>query len=325
MRRATAAAALCATAACLSTPIPPRFPSGDFVVPTHVRVRFVEGAAPVVREIALEEYVRATALSEFAPAAGEPADVGRMLEVQAIISRTYAVANVGRHAREGFDLCATTHCQLFDPRRLETSRWAPVAEEAARETTGAILRFRGTAAQALFHADCGGHTSDPAAVWGGTDRPYLHAAPDDGVPDETHGRWEHRVGVAALGSALDADPRTRAQGDIVRIDVEERDRAGRIRTATIERAPIRGAAAARTLVRGDVLREILSRAFGARAIRSTLFEVRREWASFVFSGRGFGHGVGLCQAGALARLRAGSPPLRVLTFYYPGTTLEKGH
>ena len=77
------------------------------------------------------------------------------------------------------------------------------------------------------------------------------------------------------------------------------------------------------VVRGDEFRQVLSRAFGPRAIRSTLFDVRRTGATFTFSGRGYGHGVGLCQAGALARLRAGATPSDVVGYYYPGTALER--
>jgi stage II sporulation protein D len=76
-------------------------------------------------------------------------------------------------------------------------------------------------------------------------------------------------------------------------------------------------------MRGEDLRAALTRAFGARSIRSTLFTVRREGDDLVFTGRGFGHGVGLCQAGALARVRAGATPGAVLRYYYPGTALAR--
>jgi stage II sporulation protein D len=74
-------------------------------------------------------------------------------------------------------------------------------------------------------------------------------------------------------------------------------------------------------VRGDVFREVITHVFGIRSLRSTLFTVSRTGDRFVFSGRGFGHGVGLCQAGAMARLHAGQSPSAVLTHYFPGTAL----
>ena len=124
------------SAACVSTPITPAVPAGGAALPRAVRVQFTEEGVTVVREVPLEEYVQATALSEVAPAAGDVETVERMLEVQTIIGRTYAVSHLGRHAREGFDLCSTTHCQLFDPRRLRTSRWAAASSEAVARTAG---------------------------------------------------------------------------------------------------------------------------------------------------------------------------------------------
>lgn len=327
MRRTTVAALLGVTvSACLTAPPKPTLPTADFTLPRSLRIQLADNGELVVRDVPLEEYVRATVLSEFAPASGDLAIVGRMLEVQAIISRTYAAAHSSRHAQDGFDLCATTHCQLFDPARLRTSRWAQSAATAVDRTAGVVLEFKGGAAQALFHADCGGHTSTASAVWGGDDRAYLTSHADDGVPDETHARWEYRIGADALGQALDGDERTRGRSTIDRVDVVRRDASGRAQDVVIARTrAARGRSAdayERTTLRGDELRQILSRSFGARAIRSTWFDVRQEGRAFVFSGRGFGHGVGLCQAGALARIQSGSSVREVLDFYYPGTSLE---
>ena len=72
---------------------------------------------------------------------------------------------------------------------------------------------------------------------------------------------------------------------------------------------------------GEEFREALTRAWGARTIRSTRFTLERAGLTYVFAGQGFGHGVGLCQAGALARVRAGASPAAVLQRYYPGTAL----
>ena len=97
--------------------------------------------------------------------------------------------------------------------------------------------------------------------------------------------------------------------------VLDRDPSGRALTVALEGEQER-------LVPGWVFREVVSRHLGARTLKSTLFEVRRDRRTFVFDGRGFGHGVGLCQAGALARIRAGAQLLDILRRYYPGTTLR---
>jgi stage II sporulation protein D len=310
-------------------PAPPATaPAADTTRPpaagASIRVRYVERGVTVVRDVPIEEYVRGTIISEFAPAAGQPDAVERMLEVQAVVARTYAASNRGRHRREGFDLCATTHCQIFDPGRLATSRWAASAKIAAANTAGVILTFDGRPAQAIFHADCGGHTSGAADVWGGAAPAYLVAHADDDLAGGAHMEWTFRASADAAAIALNNDPRTRVAGPIVSIDVVERDAAGRAARVAIRGrdTPDRPAGSKNeSLVRGDVVRQILSAAFGARAIRSTLFDIRRDGAWLVFSGRGFGHGVGLCQAGAFARITAGTRPADVLQFYYPGTSL----
>jgi stage II sporulation protein D len=288
-----------------------------FAMPAPGVARFVRvkpaASAPVVR-VALEDYVRAAILSEFAPPSGDPVDVQRMLEVQAVIARTYAAAHVGRHRREGYDLCATTHCQLYQPARLKTSSWAPLAEEAVRHTAGQVLWYGTAPASTLFHSDCGGHTSAAADVWGGTARPYLGAAADDGAARAAHSTWRYETGRAELIAALNADPRTRVGKDLRDITIARRDRAGRA-----VRVILNGTRQA--TVRAEDLRSVLNQTFGARSMRSARFEVSRQGARFLFTGKGFGHGVGLCQAGAYARLQSGARPEQVLARYYPGTRL----
>ena len=310
----------------MSTPLAPAIPTASTALPRHIRVQFTEQGATVVRDVPLEDYAQAAAISEFAPAAGELETVERMLEVQTIISRTYAVSHMARHAREGFDVCSTTHCQLFDPRRLRTSRWAAASSNAVAHTSGLILTFDRQPVLALFHADCGGYTSTPSAVWGGVDRPYLVAHADEGVAKGAHAAWQYDVAVEILTSALASDPRTRVQTRLDAIEVMSRDEAGRADRIALESRAGKdgGGPSATRIVRGDEFRQVLSRAFGPRAIRSTRFDVRRTGATFTFSGRGYGHGVGLCQAGALARLRAGATPADVVRYYYPGVVLSRG-
>ncbi len=152
---------------------------------------------------------------------------------------------------------------------------------------------------------------------GGTPRPYLIGRQDDGAAAAAaHSRWEYRVSRSALQSALNASPATRVGSRFDAIDILDRDPAGRI-----EHAAVRGALP--RVVSGEALRSSLTGAFGARSIRSTWFDVRADGGGLVFSGRGFGHGVGLCQAGAFARVRAGAKVAAVLERYFPGTTLVR--
>ena len=282
--------------------------------PAFVRVGVKEGNRVTIRKVPFETYVQATIISEFAPPAGDPRTVERMYEVQAVIGRTYALAHLGRHAADGFDLCSTTHCQLFEPARLKTSRWAAQTEEATKNTSGAVLWFDGAPARALFHADCGGRTSRADDVWGGRGQPYLASIDDDGPAEDAHAPWRYESARAALIRALNAGAQTRVGARLESIEIVERDAAGRA-----ERIALRGEE--ERVVRGEVFRDALTRAFGARTVKSTRFDITRRGTAFVFEGRGFGHGVGLCQAGALARLRSGVSPPAILQRYFPGTRL----
>ena len=281
--------------------------------PIYLRVK-LPGSGPV-RRTPLEQYVRGAVLPELTPAAVDAAIVSRLLDVQTIVARTFAVAHLGRHRRDGYDLCSTTHCQLYDPGRAAASRWAHAANESASRTAGTVLWFGASAASALFHADCGGHTSAAAEVWGGGAHPYLKAIPDDGPAAAAHTRWSYEVEARQLAAAVNDDPRTRVGRDLSAIRIVQRDQGGRAALVLL-----RGAR--EPLVRGEELRSVLTRRFGPRSIRSTRFEVRRSGSTFVFTGQGYGHGVGLCQAGARARIRAGARPEQVLATYYPGTQLR---
>jgi stage II sporulation protein D (peptidoglycan lytic transglycosylase) len=279
--------------------------------PEFIRVRLADGS---VRRVALEDYVHGTILSEFAPPSGDPALIERMLEVQAVIARTYAVSHLARHGRDGFDLCSTTHCQLYQPSRIQTSTWSRPAGEAVAQTAGMVLWYGSGPASVLFHADCGGHTSAVADVWPGPARPYLASIADDGPARAAHTTWEFEVETKKLLAALNADARTRVGKRLTAIAPIERDDAGRARLVAL-----RGTR--QLTVRGEELRVVLTRAFGAKSVRSTSFDVTKRGSGFVFEGRGYGHGVGLCQVGALARLKAGAQPEQILSRYYPGTRL----
>lgn len=287
------------------------------VVPGTLRVQVREGTALVVRAVPLERYVVGAALAEVHPAPGEDALAARVYEVQSVLARSYAAANHGRHAKDGFDLCSTSHCQLFEPARMTTSRWAAVARDAAQRTSGSVLWYAGAPARAVFHADCGGHTSGAAAVWGGVAPAYLAARRDAIDAPAAHAGWRYEVPVETLRAALNADVRTAVGRTLDRIEIAGRDGAGRA-----EQIVLRGTQT--FVVRGEVFREVVTRRLGARTVRSTLVSVTRTGSAFVFSGKGFGHGVGLCQAGAIARLRAGESPGDVLRFYFPGTSLRSG-
>jgi stage II sporulation protein D len=308
------AALMVAMSACSSTPSRAHLPAAPGTFPKTLRVQIAQ-QGNAIRKVPLEEYVQAAIISEFAPPAGDPALVEQMFEVQAIVSRTYAIGSPGRHARDGFDLCSTTHCQLYEPSRLKSSRWAAAAMEAVSRTAGVVLWHGKAPALAIFNADCGGYTNTPVNAWGGTPRPYLTAAADDDMQSPAHAAWHYEITAAEMLRVLNGDTRTRIGSRIDAVRVMDRDQSGRAETVAIS-------GQAGKLVHGEILRVVLTRELGARTVKSTMFDVRRDGNRFVFDGKGFGHGVGLCQVGALSRLRSGATPEAVLVRYFPSTVLR---
>jgi len=291
----------------------------EATAPVQVRVR----VAGKIVDVALEDYVAGTAVSEITPL-GESADtVARIYDVQTIVARTYVLAHVARHRAEGFDVCDTTHCQVYEPARLASSRFAADARAAAARTAGQILTYGGAPGNpgnpidALFHADCGGHTASPEQVWGSAGFPYLRPEPDD-VPSVKHRTWALTLTRFDLMQALDADPRT-AIGDRVKsVVLNDTDSSGRVTRVTI------AGSAARVSLRSDDFRNAVNKRLGPRAMMSTRFTMSRSpnGADYVLNGTGFGHGVGLCQVGALARARRGANAPEILATYFPGSRIQ---
>jgi len=279
----------------------------------EIRVR----AAGSVVSVPLEEYVAATALSEITPLDESPSTVARMYDVQTIVARTYVLAHLARHRAEGFDVCDSTHCQLYEPARLATSRFADAARQAAARTAGQILAYAGSPIDALFHADCGGHTASPEQVWGSAGFPYLRPEADN-VPSVKHRRWTLTLTRFDLLKALD-DERRPVGRSLKSVVLDGTDSSGRVSHVTIAGSD------ARVTLRSDDFRNAVNKRLGPRAMMSTRFAMSRapNGADYVLSGTGFGHGVGLCQVGALARARRGDSAADILAVYFPGAALRR--
>jgi stage II sporulation protein D len=300
--------------ACITThPAPPSLAGARRTIelPHEIRVR----VAGRITSVPLEQYVLGTALSEVSPVGEPPATVERIFEVQAIIARTYAAAHVGRHGREGFDLCDDIHCQLYEPKRIGTSRFTDVARDAVQHTRGQILEYDGKPIEAVFHADCGGYTADASQVWSGPALPYLAGGPDD-LPAGAHRTWETSLSADQIRKACSVGSTTAIGKRVTNLRVVDRDRSGRVLTIDVQ--------GARTVrLRGEQLRTLLNDAFGVRTLMSTRFTVTRAGQTYTFTGSGYGHGVGLCQVGAATRARRGESIDEIFAAYFPGASLAQ--
>jgi len=236
-------------------------------------------------------------------------DESEALKAQAIVSRTYALKNRGRHSSEGFDLCSNTHCQQYVS---GDSRASERILRAVADTEREILReASGQPADAYFHAACGGYTANFESLWGTRGPSYLRGVRDDYCATMPNHNWTDEIPAVQLAQALASDPLTDAGKKIDDVVVTKRDATGRAEIISIE-------GERRRQVRGWDFKLIVGRALGWNVLKSSRFSVSRRGALFIFRGSGFGHGLGLCQNGAHVMARRGGRSEQILDKYFPG-------
>jgi SpoIID/LytB domain protein len=275
-----------------------------------VRVRLSRGDATL--RLPLEEYVFGVLAAE-----GSVETELEALKSLAVAARTYAVHNAGRHARDRFDLCDTTHCQRFAYVRDESVRpdFYELARRAVRETEGEVLRdSAGRVADSYFSAACGGRTADASKLWGVREAPaYLRGVADESCNVESEA-WTDVIPAARLLKALQADERSDVGARLDGVRVTRRDHTGRAEWVELE-------GQRRRRLRGWDFKIIVGRTLGWGVLKSSRFEVARAGSAYVFRGTGFGHGLGLCQAGAHVSAARGASHRQILARYFPGASL----
>ncbi len=274
-----------------------------------IRVRSI--SENVTRELPLEEYLVGVLTGE-----ASIEDETEALKAQAVVSRTFALKNRNRHAREGYDFCSTTHCQRFVLAKANNAGHA-AARRAVEQTAGEALQDQSRRiVDAYFHAACGGVTANIETLWGAPAPSYLRGVRDDFCATMPHRRWMQAIPADQLAKAVQSDERTNVGAKLDSITVSKRDATGRAETITI-------AGARRRVVRGWDFKIIVGRALGWQMIKSSRFEVARAGNEFVFRGGGFGHGLGLCQEGAHVAARRGMSYRQILNHYFPETRLAR--
>ena len=305
-------------------------------------------ALSLVNELPLEDYIRGVTPVEIPQSFHPEAQKALVLAI-----RTYALTSLGRHAADGCNVCDTTHCQGF----AGASKDAPWIDRLIDQTRGRIIVYKGEPIHAVYSTDCGGMTqNNEDAGFGDKPWPYLRAVVD--APSGACGSvgvWGCG-GAGDAGIALDArvasSPSPNPQSEIRNpqsadycgrsrshtwsktftadeldrafsplnspkigkfqsLEFAERDCSGRVRTVVIkgDRGEYR--------MQGRKFRELL----GVNAIKSTRMTLAvTEDGSYTYSGRGYGHGVGLCAFGAdgLARSDAKITYVDILKHYYTG-------
>ncbi len=257
-------------------------------------------ALQVFNHVALEDYVAAVVSREYGFDDLEGA------RAMAVLARTYAL----RTLEQGDELSDTFLSQQYDGADPVT----PAAREAARLTQGEVLTYRGALVEAVYFSSSGGHTADNEAVWDGVPLPYLR-----GVPDPYDGASPH----AAWRSTVPRGPLLRALSDAYGFDVEGFHLGARSRDGRVAAIKLLQGDRPRRTIGSNAFRLLVNRHFGTGSLRSTLFDARREGDRYVFTGRGFGHGVGMSQYGALEMSRRGHGYRDILAFYFTDVRVQR--
>ena len=276
---------------------------GAFGGQVSYRVRLTANDGNRVVTLTSEEYVSAVLAGEASTFRNDEA-----LKALAVAARTYAARTGGRHAAEGFDFCATTHCQ-----RAEIAAIPARCRDAANATAGEMLWLEGKPILAVYTRNCGGQTEAGAVLWPDTQTPYLPAHSDPYCSQRGQDRWSWKARPAQIAAALGMSG-LHAPSALSFVAIVSRTSSGRAKTLLL-RGPDT------ILISASSLRFAVGRALGWNTIRSDLYQVQSGGGLIRFRGAGAGHGAGLCQAGAEEMAAEGRTYREILAFYYPGTAV----
>ncbi len=282
-------------------------------------------------------------LAGLVPAEMYPDAPAAALEAQAIAARTELLQKIGRrNLTDPFLLCSTQQCQVYAGAGKEDPR----TTKAVDATRGIVLlRDGGGLVDVRYSASCGGHTEDNDAIWGGDPDPSLRGRSDarseprssaasggmsritdDNLDAFLDGGGDAWCNQERLGKAKFRWTEQISRADLTARFAAEYPEVGRVRQLVAKRRGVSGRIGVLAIegdkasveVSGDLhIRRLLG------GLKSTLFEVKRQGDTFVFRGAGYGHGVGMCQMGAIGMASAGKPYTQILAHYYRGSHLHR--
>ncbi len=262
-----------------------------------------QNGVTAIVELGIEDYLLGVLPNEMEP--NWPLEA---LKAQAVVARTFAYTQMGKYKKDGFDLTGDTRSQMYGGLGKE----APLVAEAVKDTKGEVLGYKGQILNVFYHSCCGGHTADMGMVWPG---PGSTPRPLKGVRDK------YCVRVAQPWTAYFNN------SDILAAVERHTLTGGKLRAFTIGKKDIHGYVRDFVLKIGDEKKRVsandLRQWLGPSEIRSAhISRIRKSDHGVEFIGKGSGHGVGLCQWGAKVQAEVGRKYEKILSFYFPGSTLS---
>ncbi len=273
---------------------------GDLLVngthyPGNIEVLKGKDSLYLINELPLEEYVKSVVNAEV----GKNWDM-EALKVQAVISRTYALYHKKKNGmNENYDLTSSVLHQVYKGASADAR-----ISYAVMNTEGEVLTFNGALIEAFYHSTSVGMTEDPEEVFGKS-VPYLRPVKSN-CEISPYWVWERRIPAEEIEKTLNVK-------EIKDIRIKSHTRTQRVKTVDVYHSE--GVLNVKT----TNLRKML----GWNRLPSTNFTLSSNEDNYIFDGKGYGHGVGLCQWSALEMAREGMSYRQILEYFYPGTKLEK--
>ena len=298
------------------------------------------GTYTLVNQVPLEAYLRGVVPHEIGTTT-----TSSVLQVQAILARTYALRNLRRFAVDNYQICADTQCQVY----FGLGGVNSATDAAIAATRGKVLTYQNELVDAVYSASTGGVTASFNDVWEGPDRPYLVTRVDAvanqwdlsrqpltneqtarqflkqtkgfNEADQKWFRWQYTSSLTQLNKDLHEYLKTLNSPlanfkSITQLKVVQRSPAGRVQKLRVTT----------DLGAIDLEKDNILIAFYAPAslffYLDPLLDAQKKLTGYAFSGGGLGHGVGLSQTGSYHLGKLGWSSDRILSFYYPGTQLQ---
>lgn len=286
--------------------------------PGYFFIKASNSKITAINMVNVEDYIRGVI----------PYEIGKLdstrfeaLKAQAVATRTYVYKHFGTRDAMGFDVFADTRDQVYNGYRSAT----PLTDAAVKATEGEVLTYNGAFIVAYYHSTCGGQT-ETMVTWEKKNFPYLKSSPDlrpNGQPwcnESKFATWEKKFSEKELVTLFQKNgkeakatvPKFKKVRDIA---IRKKLPSGRIYTLQVltDKGTFN--------VTGDKVRWLFKK--NGTILPSSLFSVHHEGKNWVLKGKGYGHGVGLCQMGVRERAHAGQGYFEILSHYYPGVTLER--
>ncbi len=262
-------------------------------------IRQKNGTLLAVNEIDIEDYLCGVLREEVSP--HWPIEA---LKAQAVAARTFAVYQDSLIQDKDYALDNTIYSQVYGGVRQETWR----TTQAVRLTSGEVLTYKGKIFPAFFHATCAGHTEDAKNLWDinispliGVQCPFCQKSP--------HYAWKAKITFFQIEQKL--KKKGYKIGKVLHLSVMGRNRSGRVKEVKIKGDK-------KTItIEANKFRLLV----GANLMRSANFKMLVKKKQIFLEGKGWGHGVGLCQWGAYSMSKKGFNYRQILEYYYPGAEI----